>query len=156
MNTYQLLLPLHSVTRWLVLIFLLLAVFRAWKGHIKKQDFSAFDNMIRVLTVKIVQIQFCIGLGLYVLSPIVKYFLYNFTTAVQLRDIRFFGLEHITMMVLAVGIITIGSDKTNKIPDPQQKYKTMAIWFTIGLFLILVSIPWSFSPFTSRPDFRAF
>jgi cytochrome bd-type quinol oxidase subunit 2 len=59
-------------------------------------------------------------------------------------------------MVIAVGVITIGSDKIGKATTDQQKYKTMAIWFGIGLLLILISIPWSFSPFTSRPNFRPF
>lgn len=150
------LLPLHSMFRWLVLIILLFAIFRAYRGKFKKASFSNFDNTIRIITVKIVQIQFCIGIALYILSPIVRYFLNNFKEAVHLREIRFFGMEHITVMIIAVAVITIGSDKVSKTNDDQQKYKTMALWFTIGLLLILTSIPWSFSPLTSRPNFRSF
>jgi uncharacterized oligopeptide transporter (OPT) family protein len=151
---YQILLPLHSLVRWLVLVFLLIAIFRAYRGSFKKLHFSSFDNSIRMITVGIVQLQFCIGVVLYLLSPVVRYFLHNFKEAVHLREIRFFGMEHITMMIIAVAVISIGSDKVNKLSDPQQKYKTMATWFSIGLLLILTSIPWSFSPLTSRPDFR--
>jgi hypothetical protein len=32
----------------------------------------------------------------------------------------------------------------------------MAIWFTIVLLVIFFSIPWHFSPLTSRPYFRWF
>lgn len=153
---YPILLPLHSMFRWLVLIVLLFAIFRAYRGKFKKAPFSNFDNAMRKITVKVVQIQFCIGFGLYLLSPVVRYFLNNFKEAVHLREIRFFGMEHITVMIIAVTVITIGSDKINKTSDDLQKYKTMAIWFTIGLLLILTSIPWSFSPLTSRPNFRSF
>lgn len=153
---YPILLPLHSLFRWLVLIALFVAVFRAYRGRIRKYAFSAFDNTIKILTVKIVQVQFCIGIALYLLSPIAKYFLNNFSTAIHLREIRFFGLEHITMMVLAVGIITIGADKIDKAQNDHQKYRIMAMWFTIALLMILTSIPWSFSPLTSRPNFRGF
>ncbi|MFA4870488.1 MAG: hypothetical protein WC623_19990 [Pedobacter sp.] len=153
---YAILLPLHSLFRWLVLIILFVAVFRAYQGRIKKYAFSSFDNTIKILTVKIVQIQFCIGIVLYILSPIVRYFLSNFSTAIHLREIRFFGMEHITMMVLAVGIITIGADKIDKAQNDYQKYRIMAMWFTIALLMILTSIPWSFSPLTSRPNIRGF
>lgn len=153
---YPLLLPLHSLIRWFVLIFLLLSIFRGFQGIIKNQVFSNLDNHIRTITVKVVQLQFCIGIALYFLSPISRYFLTNFKSAIHLREIRFFGLEHITMMVLAVAIITIGSDRITKASSDQHKYKIMAIWFGIGLLLILVSIPWSFSPFTNRPNFRGF
>jgi hypothetical protein len=67
---------------------------------------------------------------------------------------RFFGMEHITMMVIAIVIITIGSAKVKRQPTDQQRFKTMAIWFTIALMIIFSSIPWQFSPFTSRPYFR--
>lgn len=152
---YQLLIPLHALFRWLVLISLIFAILRAYRGQFKKLPFSSLDNTIRIITVKIVQVQFCIGIALYMLSPVVRYFLNNFKTAVHLRDIRFFGMEHITMMVVAVAIISIGSDKVSRAVE-QDKYKTMARWFVIGLLLIIISIPWSFSPFTSRPNFRPF
>jgi len=153
---YQVLLPLHSLIRWLVLIALLFAIFRAYRGKVNKQPFSGFDHAVMMVSLKIVQVQFCIGIALYVLSPVVKYFLYNFKEAVHFREVRFFGMEHITMMVLAVAVITIGSDKVRKAQDDQQKYKIMLLWFSIGLLLILSSIPWSFSPLTSRPSFRPF
>src|SRR5690606_22228245 len=103
---YQILLPLHSLVRWLVLIFLIFSILRAYKGRIKKQRFSNFDNILRTITVNVVQLQFCIGIVLYLLSPVVSYFLHNFSEAVHLRELRFFGMEHITMMVLAVAVIT--------------------------------------------------
>lgn len=153
---YQTLLSLHSLVRWLVLIALLFTIYRAYRGSKKKEKFSDFDNAVRIIAERVVQLQFCIGLGLYLLSPIVSYFLHNFKEAVHLREIRFFGMEHITMMLIAVSVISIGSDKSSIATDSQRKYKILMIWFSIGLILILTSIPWSFSPLTSRPNFRPF
>ncbi|MEJ7740420.1 MAG: hypothetical protein WKF97_23625 [Chitinophagaceae bacterium] len=65
-------------------------------------------------------------------------------------------MEHITMMLTAIIVITIGSAKTKRKSTDQEKFKTMATWFTIGLLIILTSIPWPFSPLTSRPFFRPF
>lgn len=88
------------------------------------------------------------------MSPMVNYFLKNFKDAVHMRDIRFFGMEHITMMVIAVTVITIGSLKVKRRNTDQEKFRTTLIWFLVAFVIIVLSIPWSFSPFTSRPLFR--
>ncbi|OQP66086.1 hypothetical protein A3860_15150 [Niastella vici] len=153
---FSILLTLHSLFRWLVLISLLMAVFRAYQGWLGNKPFSKPDNSLRIATVTIAHIQLILGISLYCLSPVIRYFLNYFKKAVHERATRFFGMEHVTMMVIAIVLITIGAVKTKKQAASQQKFKTMAIWFTIALVVILTSIPWPFSPFTRRPFFRWF
>lgn len=153
---YPILLATHSLVRWLVLASLLLAIYRGYKGWLTGQTFSKADNTIRHTTATIAHIQLILGLWLYFISPIVDYFLDNFSEAVHQREIRFFGMEHITMMFIGIIVITIGSMKAKRKPTDLQKFKAMAIWYTIGLVIILSSIPWAFSPLISRPYFRPF
>lgn len=153
---YLILLALHSLVRWVVLTSLLYAIYRAYKGWRLNKSFSKLDNTVRHITATIAHIQFTIGVCLYFISPITAYFLHYFRDAVHQREIRFFGMEHITMMLTAIIVITIGSAKTKRKSTDQEKFKTMATWFTIGLLIILTSIPWPFSPLTSRPFFRPF
>lgn len=153
---YSTLLSLHSLVRWLVLTSLLFAIFRAYKGWFSQKEFSRFDNSVRHWTATIAHVQLILGLLLYFLSPIIDYFLHNFKEAVHLREIRFFGMEHSLMMLTAIIVITIGSAKAKRKPTDAEKFKTMAIWFSIGLLIILTSIPWPFSPLTSRPYYRTF
>ncbi len=153
---YATLLPYHSLFRWLVLISLVFAVYKAYDGWRNKRTFSKLDNRVRHWTATIVHIQFTLGLILYFSSPLVDYFLNHFSEAVHLRSYRFFGMEHSLVMFLAVIVITIGSAKAKRKSSDQDKFKTMAIWFGIGLLLILSSIPWPFWPFESRPWIRAF
>jgi hypothetical protein len=101
-------------------------------------------------------IQLTVGVLLYSISPIVSYFWNNFGKAVHERQIRFFGMEHITVMISAVVVLTIGFSKVKKQKEDYQKFSSMFFWFGIVLLLILSSIPWSFSPLTSRPNFRDF
>lgn len=151
---YPILLSLHSFVRWFVLLSLVFATYRAWNGYLKRRSFTRFDNYVRHWTPTIAHIQFMLGFGLYLISPVTSYFLQNFREAIHLREIRFFGLEHSTMMFLAIVVVTIGSAKAKRRTGDYEKFKTMVIWFTIGLLLILTSIPWPFSPFTSRPYLR--
>ncbi|MFM7022303.1 MAG: hypothetical protein ACKOXB_04940 [Flavobacteriales bacterium] len=153
---YSTLLVFHSLLRWLVLISLLFAIFRAYKGWIAKKNFSAFDNAVRHWTASIAHIQLLLGVSLYFISPIIDYFLHHFKDAVHQREIRFFGMEHSLIMLLAIILLTIGSAKAKRKSTDREKYKTMAIWYTVALLLILSSVPWSFSPLTSRPNFRTF
>ena len=56
---------------------------------------------------------------------------------------RFFAVEHISMMLIAAVLITIGYSKGKRQAAP-AKYKTL-FWFNlIGLVLVLASIPWPF------------
>jgi hypothetical protein len=47
-------------------------------------------------------------------------------------------------MVLAAVLLTIGRKKAEKLEDLSKRNKTIAIWYTIALVLILAGIPWPF------------
>ncbi|GAA4322224.1 hypothetical protein GCM10023149_22420 [Mucilaginibacter gynuensis] len=153
---YPLFLALHSLVRWLVLLSLLFSIFRSYSGWLKKKTYTGFDNTVRHITATIAHIQLIIGVALYFISPIVSYFLHNFKEAVHMRQIRFFGMEHVTMMLTGIVLVTIGSAKAKRKLTDNDKFRTQAVWFTIGLLVILSSIPWAFSPLISRPWFRPF
>jgi hypothetical protein len=153
---YVTLLALHSLTRWLVLSSLIFAIISGYRGWLLAKPYSKFDNAVRHITATVAHIQLVLGTWLYLISPIVSYFLHNFSTAVHERAIRFFGMEHITMMLIGITVITIGSAKAKRKTIDREKFKTMALWFTVALLIILSSVPWSFSPLISRPNFRPF
>jgi hypothetical protein len=153
---YAVLLALHSLVRWLVLLSLLFAVYRAWHGWFTGRKFSRFDHILRNVTASAAHIQLVLGIWLYFISPVVAVFLQHFKQMVHERQIRFFGMEHSTMMVIAIVVLTIGSAKAKRKTGDKEKFKTMAIWFTIALLIIFFSIPWAFSPLVSRPWFRTF
>lgn len=150
------LLALHSLLRWLILISIVYSIFLAYRGWFKKRRFTKHDNWTRIITVSFVHIQLMIGVWLYYLSPIVDYFLKNFSTALHQTQLRFFGMEHITMMILGITMVTIGSSIARRKKADAEKFKAIAIWYSIALIIIFFSIPWEFSPFTSRPNFRMF
>ncbi|MVM36103.1 hypothetical protein GO755_39180 [Spirosoma sp. HMF4905] len=153
---YPTILAIHSLVRWFVLMSLLFIIYRAYTGWSLRKSFSKFDDRVRRITVSIVNIQVVVGLYLYFISPITDYFSHNYKIAVKVGEMRFFGLEHVLLMIIALTIISIGSVKIKNKSKDTEKFKTMAIWFTIGLLAILTSIPWPFSPLASRPYIRPF
>lgn len=151
---YQTLLFLHNLTRWLVLLGLFYALFRAYKGYVSNAVFSKTDNAVRHWTATIAHTQLLIGMILYFHSPVVKYFMKNSKEAIHDVDVGFFGWIHGLLMLTAIVLLTIGSAKAKRQPVDREKYKTMLTWFSIALILIIIAIPWPFSPLACRPYFR--
>jgi hypothetical protein len=148
------LLFLHSLFRWLVLISLVYAIYRAWIGYHQQRVFTPADNSIRHWTATIAHIQLLIGMLLYTQSPIIKYFWHNYDVAIHQPEISFFGLVHLSLMVTAIVTLTIGSSLSKRRLTDQEKFFTMLIWFTIALVIIFIAIPWPFSPLANRTWFR--
>lgn len=153
---YLTLLSVHSLFRWVVLATLVYAIYRAYRGWFSGRSFTRSDNSVRHVTATVAHIQLVLGVWLYFISPVVSYFLNNYRDAVHEGQIRFFGMEHITMMLVAITLITIGSAKAKRKSTDREKFRAMAIWFSVALFVIFVSIPWPFLPFAPRPYFRGF
>src|SRR4051812_27485112 len=106
---YTVTLALHSFFRWFVLLSLVYSVFNAYRKWLTLKSFTKHDSILRQVTVSLAHLQFSLGLVLYFTSPITGYFVRNFSEAVHNRGMRFFGMEHITMMVIAVFMITHGA-----------------------------------------------
>lgn len=151
---YQTLTFLHSIFRWLVLLSLFYSVFRAYKGYFSFGEFLKVDNAARHWTATIAHIQLVFGIILYSQSPIIKYFWNNFDEAKESFDVVFFGMIHISLMLLAIILITIGSSISKRKTANRDKFKTILIYYIIALVIIFLAIPWPFSPFANRPYLR--
>ncbi|MBS0030884.1 hypothetical protein KE626_26395 [Chitinophaga sp. 2R12] len=153
---HQTLLILHSINRWLVLTSLIYAISMAWTGLRSGSVFSGYNNMVRHITTTIAHVQLLLGLYLYMISPVVKFNVANVGTTDFVSEHTFFRLIHIASMVIAVVLITIGSAKAKRATSDGQKFRTILVWFAVALLIILVAIPWPFSPLVNRPYFRSF
>ena len=71
----------------------------------------------------------------------------------QNTEMRFFGAEHVFMMVLALGISHAGRTLSRRAADPLVKHRWAALLFTLALLVILIAIPWPFSA-VPRPWIR--
>lgn len=120
---YSYLLFFHSVFRWLVLSVLLYALYRSIRGWQGKLSFQPADNTIRHVTATIAHIQLAIGYTLYFNSPLVSYFRSHYKNASRQYDFMFFGLTHISLMTVAILLITIGSSASKRQKTDLEKLK---------------------------------
>jgi len=134
---------IHSYWAYLVLIVLLLAVVNAIIGFVKKREFSDKDLRIGLFTLIFSHIQLLIGLGWYFSSPYFKALKTSGSEVMGDSAARLLAIEHPIMMIIAIVFITIGWSKHKKKTEDAAKFKTFAIFYGIGLLLILSRIPWS-------------
>ena len=127
----------HSGLRWLVLGLLIYAIYNALAS---KTSYEKRDKMINLFAMISLHIQLVLGLILYYTSGNV-----SFDSGWMKNEVtRFYGMEHLLGMLLAIIVVTVGRKMAEKQEEPEQKNKKILVWYTIGLVLILASIPWPF------------
>ncbi len=139
----EVLVTLHSYLAYVVLAVLVLAVVNAFTGWLGKRSFSlSRDFRISLYALIFSHIQLLIGLLVY------------FTSASGLKAIQTLGmgglnaparllaLEHPTINILALVLITVGWSRHKKTEDDTVKFKRIALLYGAGLLLILSRIPW--------------
>lgn len=140
---YTRLLHTHNLFRWLVLVVLVLAVLFAFIGWFGKKEWTKKDNLTGLLLTIFMDIQFLVGFFLYAfVSPVTKSAFADFGAAMKNPDVRFYAVEHILLMVIALVLVHIGRSKSKKAIAPWKKHRTAAIFYGISLLLILAAIPW--------------
>jgi heme A synthase len=128
----------HSGLRWVVLALLIGAIINAITG--KSRTYEKKDKMLNLFAMVSLHIQLLLGLVLYFTSENVVFK----AGWMKVDKFRFYGMEHILMMVIAIVLVTIGRKKAEKQSVPAKKFKTIALWYTIALLIIIAAIPWPF------------
>jgi hypothetical protein len=153
---YQSALWLHSLLRWAVLLTGLVAWFRAIGGSVARRAWTAQDELWGIVFIMALDLQLLVGLVLYIfLSPITKIAFQNFGAAMRIDTTRFFAVEHVTAMVIAIALAHIGRVRVRRTGDDARRHRLVMIFFGLSLVIMVASIPWPFlpPPFVSRPWF---
>lgn len=129
----------HSGWAYLALLLLVFAVVNSFIGMSSKKEFTAKDRKIALFALIGTHIQLLVGLILYFISPL------GSAVFGQMKDaaLRLTSLEHPLTNIIAIALITIGWTKHKKATTGEAKFKSIAIFFGLGLVLILIRIPWS-------------
>ena len=133
-------LTLHSYWAYLVLTLLVIAVVNSFSGLTSKSTYKAKDRKIALFALITAHIQLILGLGWYFMSPWYKSLKEN---GMGDAETRLMAIEHPLMMIIAIILITIGFSSHKKKAEDGRKFKTLALFYTIALILILSRIPWN-------------
>ena len=142
---YEVLQFIHSWTRWAVLILAVVVIFRAVSGWLGKKDFLKADNALGGAFMGTMHLQLLLGLLLYFfLSPFgLKAFELGGKVVMKSPEYRYWAVEHITVMILAVAVAQVGRILSKKAPDALHKHRQAAIFYSVALLLMLSRIPFN-------------
>jgi hypothetical protein len=143
---YNTLLFLHSLLRWIILLLAIIAIWRSLSGMTAGKPFTAGDKKTGLFLMIAAHITLLIGLYQWIAGPLGLKNIQNMGFGAVMKDpvYRFYGVEHLTGMIIAIILITIGRGVSKKnIPDALKHKKTFWFFF-IALIIILASIPWPF------------
>jgi NADH:ubiquinone oxidoreductase subunit 2 (subunit N) len=134
---------IHSYWAYLAVLLLLLTVVNAIIGLTQNKEFKEKDLRISLFTLIVMHIQLLIGLGWYFMSPWYKALKeVGMGEAMKDAPLRLQTIEHPLMMILAIVLITMGWSKHKKQTADKGKFKTIAIFYGLGLLFVLSRIPW--------------
>jgi len=139
----EILLAVHSYLAYVVLAVLILAVSNAILGYAGDKLFTLEkDFRISLFALILAHLQLLLGLALYIGSSKGL----NALLTVGIGELnatgRLLALEHPLTNILAIALITIGWSRHKKIMEARKKFKTISIYYGLGLLLILLRIPW--------------
>lgn len=135
---YTIVQKMHSGLAYLVLAFLVIAVINSLVGFSSRKEFTGKDRKIALFALIFTHIQFLVGIILYFVSPLGKAAFGQMGNAA----LRLTSLEHPLVNLIAIILITIGWSKHKRLTISHEKFKTFAIFYTIGLVLLLSRLPW--------------
>ena len=126
----------HSGLRWIALVLLLLAIYNAFTA----KEYEKKHRLVNMFAMISLHTQLLIGLVLYFTSDKVQ-FIEGWMKSPLLR---FYGMEHLAGMLIAIVLVTIGHSKSKKAASSSDKFKAIKLWYVLALILILAFIPWPF------------
>ena len=141
---YQWVLQLHSYLAYVALAVLFLAVANAIIGLVSNKMFlPQKDFRLSLFALILCHLQLLVGLLLFFVSP-------NGLNAIQQLGMggmdsasRLLAVEHPFINIIALVLITIGWSRHKKFMEGDKKFKSIAIFYGLGLVLILSRIPWT-------------
>lgn len=136
---YTGLLHSHSYLRYAVLILLIIVVITSLLGWLNKKPYSATDNKLSLFLFIATHLQLLLGLILYFVSPFVQFG----GSTMKDATTRYWTVEHSTVMLIAIVLITMARTTSKKMTESTAKHKRLFIFNAIALALVLAGISMS-------------
>lgn len=144
-SLYNVLLHVHSIGRWVLLLLLLIAIFNSLIAG--NRPFIKSDAGTGLLLTIVADLMLLIGLALWYWGPKGYNLIVaagGFANAMKDPVTRFYGVEHIAGMLVAIILLHIGKAQGRKAMSEKQKHNRTVLFYFLALLIILVTIPWPF------------
>ena len=148
---YLTFLHLHSLLRWVALLGLVARVGRSTLALVQKDGWKPLDRGISVAATAAMDTQLLIGCVLFfALSPIAQTAMSNMGAAMRDPSLRFYSVEHTTMMFLSIVLAHVGQILAKRAADDRRKHLYSVACYGLALLMVVAAIPWPFRAVVGR------
>ncbi len=150
---YQGLLHLHNFLRWVIIILAVVAIIRSLTRMTSGKQFTNGDKKIGLFLMIAAHVILLIGLYQWIAGPWGLRNILNIGMGEVMKDrvFRFWGIEHMTGMLVAIILITIGRGIGKKNLSDKVKHRKTFWFYVVALLIIMVTVPWPFREGIGRP-----
>ncbi len=144
-DLYNILLHAHSIGRWILLLLLLIAIFNSLIAG--SRPFIKSDARTGLLLTIVADTMLLIGLALWYWGPKGYNLIVaagGFANAMKDPVTRFYGVEHLTGMIIAIVLLHIGKAQGRKAMSDKRKHSRTMLFYLLALLIMLITIPWPF------------
>jgi hypothetical protein len=135
---YEIIKQIHSGWAYASFLLLVIAVVNSIIGLISKKEYTPTDKKMGLYALGAIHTQAVIGFIIYFVSPLGL-------SGFSMSDsaLRLTSMEHPLMNVLGIVLMTVGWVKHKKRTSSESKFKTVSIYYGLGLVFFLSRIPWN-------------
>jgi hypothetical protein len=134
------LIVLHSYNRYMVVLLLLATIlhfsFKYWKNAAP----APLDRALAGANLGFAHLQLLLGLA--------TYFMGGHHQNINMKDqaSRYWGMEHLLMMLIAIVLITLSVAATKRIEDNKKRYFRIFLYNAIAFLVIAVGLSYGVAP----------
>ena len=140
----ELLQTVHSYLAYVALAVLFIAVANAILGLVQNRMFTLEkDFRISLFALIIIHLQLILGLILYFVSASGFSAISQFGVGGLTPTARLLALEHPLINIIAIVFVTVGWTRHKRFMEGDKKFRSVAIFYGLGLLLIMSRIPWA-------------
>lgn len=140
---YEFLLPAHSWNRWIVAALLSAVLIKSLIGFLSGGRYEKLDNALGGALIGFTHLQLLMGLILYFISPITKAAMADMGAAMKDPALRFYAVEHFTMMFLMVGLIQAGRTLSKRRDTDKGKFQVLLITGLLAVVCLIFGVKWA-------------
>jgi hypothetical protein len=119
------------------------AILLSLVGWFGNKLYKKTNRLVNLFTMISAHTQLLIGLCLYFVSPLVTFSKQTMTDPTT----RYWTVEHISMMIFAIILITVGHSRSKRTVNLVAKHRSVAIYYSLALLVIVLAIIQSMRPF---------
>ena len=140
----QAMVHVHSIGRWIVLLLLIFAILNSLIAG--NRPYIRTDNRLGLLLTIAADLMLLIGIYLWFVGDWGYKQIENlgFSNVVKNPVSRFYVIEHLAGMLIAIILIHVGKAQGRKAISDNAKHRRTMIFYLVALLIIVASIPWPF------------